>query len=39
VQEVKNDAILEALEKAESMENSYVDEKIDLESIIRYLNK
>ena len=37
VQEVKNDAILEALNKAERMESSYVDEKIDLESIIRYL--
>ena len=39
VQEVENEQILEALIKAESMENSYVDEKIDLESIIRYLNQ
>ena len=37
VQEVDNNSILDALKKAESMENSYVDEKIDLESIIRYL--
>ncbi len=38
VQEVEKSDILEALQKAESMERSYVDEKIDLESIIRYLN-
>ena len=37
VQEVSKDALLEALRKTESMERSYVDEKIDLESIIRYL--
>ena len=39
VQEVEKSDLLEALNKAEKMENSYVDEKIDLESIIRYLNK
>jgi len=39
VQEVENEKIGEALEKAASMEGSYVDEKIDLESIIRYLNQ
>ncbi len=39
VQEVEQSAILEALKQAEKMESSYVDEKIDLESIIRYLNK
>lgn len=39
VQEVEKSALLEALQKAESMERSYVDEKIDLESIIRYLNQ
>ena len=39
VQEVENEKIEEALEKAASMEGSYVDEKIDLESIIRYLNQ
>ncbi len=38
VQEVEKSGILDALKKAESMERSYVDEKIDLESIIRYLN-
>jgi len=38
VQEVEQSAVLEALHKSESMEKSYVDEKIDLESIIRYLN-
>ena len=37
VQEVSKDALLEALKKTGSMEKSYVDEKIDLESIIRYL--
>jgi 3-deoxy-D-manno-octulosonic-acid transferase len=39
VQEVEKSSILEALQKAESMERSYVDEKIDIESIIRYLNR
>ncbi len=39
VQEVKKSDLLEALQKAEKMEKSYVDEKIDLESIIRYLNQ
>ncbi len=39
VQEVEKSDLLEALHKAEKMENSYVDEKIDLESIIRYLNQ
>jgi len=39
VQVVKNEKILEALEQAESMQGAYVDEKIDLESIIRYLNQ
>ncbi|MGB5964762.1 MAG: lipid IV(A) 3-deoxy-D-manno-octulosonic acid transferase [Sulfurimonadaceae bacterium] len=39
VQEVEKSEILDALQKAQSMEKSYVDEKIDLESIIRYLNK
>ena len=39
VQEVENEKIGEALEKAASIEGSYVDEKIDLESIIRYLNQ
>ncbi len=39
VQEVEKSTILEALQKAENMERSYVDEKIDLESIIRYLNR
>ncbi len=38
VQEVEKSDLLEALYKAEKMERSYVDEKIDLESIIRYLN-
>ena len=38
VQEVAKSDLLEALNKTEQMENSYVDEKIDLESIIRYLN-
>ena len=38
VQEVEKSDLLEALNKTEKMENSYVDEKIDLESIIRYLN-
>lgn len=38
VQEVDKNDILEALIKAENMERSCVDEKIDLESIIRYLN-
>ena len=37
VQEVEKSDLLEALNKTEKMENSYVDEKIDLESIIRYL--
>lgn len=39
VQEVEKSDILEALQKSENMERSYVDEKIDLESIIRYLNQ
>ena len=39
VQEVEKSDLLEALHKAEKMEKSYVDEKIDLESIIRYLNQ
>ncbi len=39
VQEVEKSDLLEALNKTEQMENSYVDEKIDLESIIRYLNQ
>ncbi len=38
VQEVEKSDLLEALHKAEKMEKSYVDEKIDLESIISYLN-
>lgn len=38
VQEVDEEDIVEALKRAASMEGSYVDEKIDLESIIRYLN-
>jgi len=37
VQEVSDDGLLQALNKTASMEKSYVDEKIDLESIIRYL--
>ena len=39
VQEVSSEKILEALIRAENMEKSYVDEKIDLESIIRFLNQ
>ncbi|MDA3945598.1 MAG: lipid IV(A) 3-deoxy-D-manno-octulosonic acid transferase [Helicobacteraceae bacterium] len=39
VQEVEKNKITDALQKAQSMKNAYVDEKIDLESIIRYLNK
>ena len=39
VQEVEKSGLLEALQKAEGMEKSYVEEKIDLESIIRYLNQ
>jgi len=38
VQEVEKSTILEALLKAQTMEASCVDEKIDLESIIRYIN-
>ncbi len=37
LQVVPSDALLEALKKTASMEKSCVDEKIDLESIIRYL--
>jgi len=37
VQEVASDEVLEALKRVEGMERSYVEEKIDLESIIRYL--
>ncbi len=39
VQVVENEAISEALEKSKSLQTSYVDEKIDLESIIRFLNQ
>ncbi len=39
VQVVKNEELFVALEKAESMQGAYVDEKIDLESIIRYLKQ
>jgi len=37
VQEVSSEQILAALNRAEHMEKSYVDEKIDIESIISYL--
>ena len=39
VQEVAPEEIAGALQKAGSMEGSFVDEKIDLESIIDYLNQ
>ena len=39
VQTVESEEILEALKASESMESSYVDEKIDIESIIRFLNQ
>ena len=39
VQEVAPEVILEALNNTQQMQDSYVDEKIDLESIIRYLNQ
>ena len=39
VQEVAPEEILQALNNTQQMQGSYVDEKIDLESIIRYLNQ
>ena len=39
VQEVDSEQVLEALVTSRSMESSYVDEKIDIESIIRFLNQ
>jgi len=39
VQKVSPEGILDALQMARSMEGSFVDEKIDLESIINYLNQ
>ena len=39
VQEIERTEIAAALQKARSMEGSFVDEKIDIESIIRYLKQ